>query len=232
MTSFGLSDDELYEDNNEELDVSFSSNFVGEDIDFEYESFEIVASDLRGSIQNDDFVLAPIEFNGMPPSQNNGPNSFAFNHIVKKTNEYLLYKQIQSALEDLRNRHDTYRGLISIQRDVPYFSNQLSNDKQKLDIYTPKDAGITLHNLPLVIHFHGGGWVRGDRRDELRGAPAACRQYSRNGIVAVAPSYRLRNCPGHMEDAVAAVHWVIKHAKTLGANTKVIFLSGHSAGRW
>ena len=28
---------------------------------------------------------------------------------------------------------------------------------------------------PLVIHFHGGGWVHGDRRHELFGAPALAR---------------------------------------------------------
>jgi acetyl esterase/lipase len=51
-----------------------------------------------------------------------------------------------------------------------------------------------------------------------------------HGIIAVAPSYRLTDCPGHMEDAVAAVHWTCKHLINLGANPNKIFLSGHSAG--
>jgi carboxylesterase type B len=34
----------------------------------------------------------------------------------------------------------------------------------------------------------------------------------------------------HMEDAVAAVSWVIKHASRLGGDPRGIFVSGHSAG--
>ena len=68
-----------------------------------------------------------------------------------------------------------FTGKIFIQRDVPYLEEDDGLYKHKLDIYFPEGAGVTLHNLPLVIHFHGGGWVRGDRRDEFRGAPAVCR---------------------------------------------------------
>lgn len=71
--------------------------------------------------------------------------------------------------------------------------------------------------------------IIGDRKDEFRGAPAICRQYCNNGIIAVAPSYRLNNS-NHMEDAVNAVLWVIKNSSILGANPNSIFISGHSAG--
>jgi acetyl esterase/lipase len=43
---------------------------------------------------------------------------------------------------------------------------------------------------PVVVHFHGGGWKRGDRQRPFYGAPAMCHAYASNGFVAVAPSYR------------------------------------------
>ena len=70
---------------------------------------------------------------------------------------------------------DRIEGLISVQKNIPYLKEDDGLDKHKLDIYLPLGAGESLHNLPLVIHFHGGGWVRGDRKDEFRGAPAVCR---------------------------------------------------------
>ncbi len=33
-----------------------------------------------------------------------------------------------------------------------------------------------------------------------------------------------------MNDAVAAVEWALRHASTLGADPRAVFVSGHSAG--
>lgn len=109
--------------------------------------------------------------------------------------------------------------------------------KNLLDIYIPRDdaLGKDLHEvggkpLPVMIHMHGGGWVRGDRKDAFRGAPSFCIAYAHMGFVAVAPSYRLSDAPNHMLDCREAVGWVLKNISKYGGDPSCVFLSGHSAG--
>ena len=49
--------------------------------------------------------------------------------------------------------------------DIVYPSlSGTQSEKNKLDIYIPKEATITsaeAPKLPVLIHIHGGGWVRG-----------------------------------------------------------------------
>ena len=184
------------------------------------------ADEVCHAIEEGDFQNKPRLFHGMEEDPVKEPKSFVFQHIVKKTKEFVKTRE---ALSNLHSRHNTYAEKIMVHPDIPYMAIDDGLDKHKLDVWVPIGAGTSLKDLPIVVHFHGGGWIRGDRKDEFRGAPAACRQYASNGIVAVAPSYRLRN-PGHMEDAVAAVEWVLKHASLFGANSKALFISGHSAG--
>lgn len=92
-------------------------------------------------------------------------------------------------------------------------------------IYRPEGDGP----FPTVAYFHGGGWVLGDLdthdnmcRDICRGARA----------VVVAVDYRLapeHPFPAGVEDALAAMRWVVDHAGELGGNTTV-GVAGDSAG--
>jgi hypothetical protein len=176
---------------------------------------------------NNNFIFEPKLHRKLPPNLYNNDkskNSFIFTHIVKKTK---VFKKTLDALDKLRERQSVYKGL-EVQRNIPYTSSNL--DKQKLDLYLPpNESNEKLTNLPVVIHFHGGGWVRGDRIDEFRGTPAICRQYSNNGIIAIAPSYRLSTSE-HMQDAVDVILWVVQNSINIGANPGAIFISGHSAG--
>jgi hypothetical protein len=45
--------------------------------------------------------------------------------------------------------------------------------------------------VPVLIHVHGGGWQRGDKGSEWRGAPTMGRTASRQGMVVACISYRL-----------------------------------------
>lgn len=141
-----------------------------------------------------------------------------------------IFKQMQEASAAMR-RHQTEQasGKVLIVRDVPYVQPSEASlpRKQMLDVYLP--AGPR-EGLPLVIHFHGGGWVRGDRRDEFRGAPAVARTHAAAGCVVVAPSYRLGSSESYMKDAQQAVMWAYANAKRLGADPDRLYLSGHSAG--
>lgn len=113
-----------------------------------------------------------------------------------------------------------------VHRGVRYIEDD--TDRHKLDIFIP--PGEQAVPRAVIIHFHGGGWVRGDRDNAFYGAPAMCCGYAERGFVAVAPSYRLSSAPQHMEDAAQAVEWVMQHIPTFGGDPEEVYLSGHSAG--
>ncbi|MFF5229618.1 alpha/beta hydrolase [Dactylosporangium sp. NPDC000521] len=83
---------------------------------------------------------------------------------------------------------------------------------------------------PVVLHFHGGGMMLGDR---LAGMSAVLPWVVEHGAVAVTVDYRL--APEHpdpvpVEDCYAALLWVAGHAAELGADPDRIVLVGASAG--
>lgn len=119
-----------------------------------------------------------------------------------------------------------------IVRDISYIRGY--EPKQQLDIYLPPDDGAGKAK-PVVVHFHGGGWVAGDRRIGMFGAPHMAAAYANAGIVAVAPSYRLGgltrhgNPHAHIDDCVSAVQWVLQNINQYGGDPNQVFVSGHSA---
>jgi acetyl esterase len=93
-------------------------------------------------------------------------------------------------------------------------------------IYRP----IQETNLPVVVFFHGGGWVLGG----LNGYDAICRRVAgENGAVVVSVAYRLapeHKYPAQVEDAYDATCWVAQHATELGASADKLIVMGDSAG--
>ena len=83
--------------------------------------------------------------------------------------------------------------------------------------YAPAEPGGP---HPLLVFFHGGGFVVGD----LDTHDAVCRLLCRHGGVArarvdyrLAPEHRF---PAAVEDAVAALAWALEHAAELGADPR------------
>ncbi len=93
-------------------------------------------------------------------------------------------------------------------------------------IYRPKQET----NLPIVVFFHGGGWVLGG----LNGYDAICRRVAgENGALVVSVDYRLapeHPYPAAVEDAYDATCWVAEHAADLGASADKLIVMGDSAG--
>jgi acetyl esterase len=93
-------------------------------------------------------------------------------------------------------------------------------------IYRP----IQEANLPVVVFFHGGGWVLGG----LDGHDAICRRVAvENGAVVVSVAYRLapeHKYPAQVEDAYDATCWVAEHVTDLGASADKLIVMGDSAG--
>jgi acetyl esterase len=93
-------------------------------------------------------------------------------------------------------------------------------------IYRPSPAA----GLPIVVWFHGGGWVLGnlETHDQL------CRELC-DGVRAIVVSvdYRLApeaRFPAAVDDCAAAWAWVNAHAQELGGDPDRIALGGDSAG--
>jgi acetyl esterase len=83
---------------------------------------------------------------------------------------------------------------------------------------------------PLLVFFHGGGFVFGD----LDTHDSPCRVLCRHGGMHVlAVEYRLapeNPFPAAVEDARAALRWAQQHAKELGADPARVGVGGDSAG--
>lgn len=84
--------------------------------------------------------------------------------------------------------------------------------------------------LPLVVNFHGGGFVFGNlsQTDWLCGQLA-----SRVGAVVVSVSYRLapeHPAPIPYQDCRASTTWLLAHAEELGADASRATVMGASAG--
>jgi len=83
---------------------------------------------------------------------------------------------------------------------------------------------------PLLIFFHGGGFVFGD----LESHDGVCRVLCRHaGVRVLAIDYRLapeNKFPAAVEDARAALRWAFAHAGELGADPARVAVGGDSAG--
>jgi acetyl esterase len=84
--------------------------------------------------------------------------------------------------------------------------------------------------LPLVVYFHGGGWLLGsvDSHDTI------CRALANaSGAVVLNAGYRLApeaRFPAAADDALAATRWAHANAGHLGADAGRLAVAGDSAG--
>ncbi|MFF2810897.1 alpha/beta hydrolase [Streptomyces sp. NPDC058000] len=83
---------------------------------------------------------------------------------------------------------------------------------------------------PLVVFFHGGGWVLCD----LDTHDGLCRQLARRcDAVVVSVDYRRApedRFPAAAEDAYAATRWALAHAAELGCDPARVAVAGDSSG--
>ena len=106
-------------------------------------------------------------------------------------------------------------------RDIPGLAGDLP-----VRVYTPEGRGP----FPIVVFFHGGGWVLGDLDTHDPFCRALC---AGAGCVVVSVGYRLapeHPFPAATEDALAATRWVGEYAAEVGGDPTRIALAGDSAG--
>jgi acetyl esterase/lipase len=83
---------------------------------------------------------------------------------------------------------------------------------------------------PIVVYFHGGGWMLGDEQSDDPFCRDMCR---RTGMIFLSVGYR--HAPEHRfptaaEDGYAALRWIAEHAAELGGRPGPLLVAGWSAG--
>ena len=84
--------------------------------------------------------------------------------------------------------------------------------------------------LPVILYFHGGGWVIADSKVYAGGARALARGAQ---AIVVSVDYRLAPeapFPAQHDDALASYRWVLANAASIGGDPARIALAGESAG--
>ncbi|MQY08836.1 alpha/beta hydrolase [Actinomadura macrotermitis] len=97
----------------------------------------------------------------------------------------------------------------------------------RVRVYRPVDADAP---APVVLDFHGGGFVMGSLDSEHRRALDLAR---RTGFVVISVDYRLapeHPFPAGLEDCYEALCWTVENATELGVDPARLAVAGGSAG--
>lgn len=106
----------------------------------------------------------------------------------------------------------------------------------KLDVFLPQED--TLQKRPLVMLIHGGAFYYGSKDDNS--ITRWCRHLASMGYVASSIDYRIGFLPSMagisragyraVQDAHAAMRFLVSHQEEYGIDTSMIFVGGASAG--
>lgn len=109
--------------------------------------------------------------------------------------------------------------------EIVYRIENVMADAVPIRVYIPKGT-----NLPVMMYFHGGGWVYGCVED----ADAVCRRLANHlNMIIASVDYRLAPefpFPLPLEDCYTATVWMAKNASKFGGDPNKFLVSGESAG--
>jgi acetyl esterase len=126
---------------------------------------------------------------------------------------------------------------LSIQLACPKTEVQRVDDRRihlgahdiHVRIYFPR-AVVGDERLPIVMHYHGGGYVAGD----LDSHDSIARYYCKHSdAIVVSVDYRLapeHKFPAAVDDSWEALRWAVDHAQEIGGNPARVAVTGDSAG--
>ncbi len=114
---------------------------------------------------------------------------------------------------------------IALKQDIVYQTDDPSGNSNTLDVYFAPDQD----DADVIIFFHGGAWVGGDK-NEIAYLPLA---FVSQGFVVISVNYPLRpeaDFNKMMHSSANAVSWVKENIGQYGGSPQKISLMGHSAG--
>ncbi|TQM58135.1 acetyl esterase [Humibacillus xanthopallidus] len=118
-----------------------------------------------------------------------------------------------------------------VRRDVTIGATAFrARDGHQVAVRTYRPTGTGAAPLPVLVWFHGGGWVLGNTQSY---DPVCSAVAHDAGVLVVSVDYRLApefRAPQAALDCVDAVRWVASAGTALGARTEGIGVAGDSAG--
>lgn len=117
--------------------------------------------------------------------------------------------------------HKYYR--YNTKKGISYSSNGV--DLLKGDLYTPKRDGL----LPALVVVHGGGWVKGSRKE----MSSVARRLAKRGYISFNITYRLGpkyKYPLAIHDVKEAIRFLKSNAKKFNIDPSRVGVMGYSAG--
>ncbi len=170
-----------------------------------------VDGDMQAVLDRFYSVLHPIPYNVLPPPQARREPT-----VADAVKVFLLDHGRDTSATAL------VPGVTSVDRVIQTVTVPLT-----VRIYTPAGhAG----RLPVVVYFHGGGWVLADRNVYDGGARGLSKT---SGAIVVSVDYRLgpeNRFPAAHDDALASYRWVLENAASIGGDPTRVALAGESAG--
>ena len=100
----------------------------------------------------------------------------------------------------------------------------------RLRVYVPEAVKDSEKGLPVLLYFHGGGFIMGSIGDH---DPLCGKLADECGAVVIAPEYRLapeHPFPACVEDAVFTAEWAMSNAAAYGGDPGKMLAGGDSSG--
>ena len=156
-------------------------------------------------------------------------------HLTKETIHYIKENTIGTPY------YETTPTQARASRIVPKWQSALkptlaSIEDQKITVRDGANISIRIYtpfsekSLPVIVYYHGGGWVYGD----LDSADAGCQLLAATAqAIVVSVDYRLAPefpFPTPVHDAYDALQWVHEQAASFNGDPSRLIVAGDSAG--
>ena len=109
-------------------------------------------------------------------------------------------------------------------------AERVGSDPMRLRVYVPEAVKGAEGSLPVILYFHGGGFIMGsiEDHDPLCGKIAdECRAVVIAAEYRLAPEYPFPAC---IEDAVFTAEWAVRNAHSYGGDPGRMLAAGDSSG--
>ena len=172
-------------------------------------------------------LLTAMELSGQPLTHTLSPEDA---RRAYRDRRFTLQPEPPEVAEVIELRAPGPLGPVSLRMLLPLFYTPTDTPTDTLAGGGALTRDLRPDLLPVLVFFHGGGWVIGD----LDTHDTLCRELANaSGCAVVAVDYRLapeHPFPAGFDDCVAATDWVRQNALALGLDAMRMAVGGDSAG--